>query len=67
MRFPGRYLEVGDFQVLGEGLADGGFPVGEAVAVGLGENLPSAVAAEASSGQVCLRRRGLPVTGSVPA
>jgi len=27
---------------------------------------PSATAA-ASSGQVCLRRRGLPVTGSVPA
>ena len=37
VRFTGRYLEVSDFQVLGEGLAEGGLPVGEAVAVGLGE------------------------------
>jgi hypothetical protein len=36
---PGRYLEVSDFQVLGQGLPEGGLPVGEAVAVGLGEQL----------------------------
>ena len=42
-------------------------PVREPVAVGLTKQLPSAAAADASSGQVCLRRRGLPVTGSVPA
>ena len=52
VRFPGRHLEVGDFQVLGEGLAEGGFPVGEVVAIGLSEQLTE--------------RRGLPVTGSVP-
>ncbi len=39
MRLLGRYLEVGDLQVLGESLADGGLPVGEAVAVDLGEQL----------------------------
>jgi hypothetical protein len=36
---PRRHLEVGDFQVLGEGLADGGFAVGKVVAVGVGEQL----------------------------
>jgi hypothetical protein len=37
VRLPGRYFKVGDLQVLGEGLAEGGFAVGEVVAVGLGE------------------------------
>jgi hypothetical protein len=37
VRLPGRYLEVGYFQVLRERLTKGGFAVGEAVAVGLGE------------------------------
>jgi hypothetical protein len=37
VRLSGRYLEVSDFQVLGEGLAEGGSPVGEVVAIGLGE------------------------------
>jgi hypothetical protein len=36
---PGRNFEVGDFQVLSESLADSCFPVGEVVAVGLGEQL----------------------------
>lgn len=39
MRFLGRRLEVGGFEVLGESLAEGGLPVGKAVAVGLGEQL----------------------------
>jgi hypothetical protein len=67
VRLPGRYLEVGDFEVLAEGLAEGGFPVGEVIAVGLGEQLAERRGGEASSGQVCSRRRGLPVTGSDPA
>lgn len=37
VRLPSRYLKVGDFQVLGESLADSRFPVGEVVAAGLGE------------------------------
>jgi hypothetical protein len=36
---PSRHLEVADFEVLAEGLTEGGLPVGEAVAVGLGEQL----------------------------
>jgi len=37
--FPGRHLEVSNFEVLGERLAEGGLPIGEVVAVGLGEQL----------------------------
>jgi hypothetical protein len=39
VRLSSRHLQVSDFQVLVEGLTEGGFAVGEAVAVGLGEQL----------------------------
>jgi hypothetical protein len=67
VRLPGGHFEVGDFQVLGEGLADVASRLGKWSPSAWASSLPSAAAAEASSGQVCLRRRGLPVTGSVPA
>ena len=37
VRLPGRYLKVGDLQVLVERLADSRMPVGEPPAVGLGQ------------------------------
>src|SRR4029453_2652020 len=37
VRLSGRHLEVSDLEVFGEGLADGGFPVGEGGTVGLSE------------------------------
>jgi hypothetical protein len=67
VRLSGRHLEVGDFQVLAERLAESRMLVGEPAASASTSIRLSAAWAAASSGQVCLRRRSLPVTGSVPA
>jgi hypothetical protein len=67
VRLPGRHLEVGDFQVLGRAWPTVAFRLGKRSPSAWASSLPRAAAAEASSGQVSLRRRGLPVTGSVLA
>ena len=67
MRLPGRYLEVGDLQVFAEGLAEGGLPVGEAVAVGLSEQPTERCGRGGLVRAGLLEAPRLPVTGSVPA
>ena len=62
-----RYFKVGDFEVLAEGLAEVALPVGEPAAVGLSEQPAERCMGGGLAGQVCLSKRSLPVTGSVPA
>lgn len=64
VRFAGGHFQVGDFDVLVERVAQGGVAVGKRSWSTSASRRPSVAAAVASSGQVSLIRRGLPVTGS---